>query len=145
MELNNKFKNTVNPNVNEFDMDKVKEMVRLSNLEDMDSYDNDTKILEFFEKVFLDDKSMDDGLSAVKEMVDNFIGQLVSEGNFDEDSPEGKISIYKLYPFFDLEDRITVKIIYLSIKYFYKNQLESSYKIRQNPNYIRICLTFDKK
>ncbi|QSJ04125.1 hypothetical protein vBSscSF1_54 [Staphylococcus phage vB-SscS-F1] len=144
MELNN-INNSGNSNVNEFDMDKVKEMVRLSNLDDMDSYDNDTKILEFFEKVFLDDKSMEDGMSAVKEMVDNFIGQLVSEGNFDEDSPEGKISIYKLYPFFDLEDRITVKIIYLSIKYFYKNQLEASYKIRQNPNHIRICLTFNKK
>lgn len=144
MELNN-VNNTGNSNVNEFDMDKVKEMVRLSNLEDMDSYDNDTKILEFFKKVFLDDESIEDGMSAVKKMIDSFIKQLVSEGNYDEDSEEGKISIYKLYPFFDLEDRITVKIIYLSIKYFYKNQLEASYKIRQNPNYIRICLTFDKK
>lgn len=145
MELNNRIDNAGNPNVNEFDMNKVKEMVILSNLEDMDSYDNDTKILEFFKKVFLDDKSMDDGLSAVKEMVDNFIGQLVSEGNYDEDSAEGKISIYKLYPFYGLEDRITVKIIYLSIKYFYKNQLEASYKLYQNPNHIKICLTFDKK
>lgn len=132
-------------NVNEFDMNKVKEMVNLSNLEDMDSYDNDTKILEFFKKVFSDDVSMDYGLSSVKEMVDGFIGQLVSEGNYDEDSTEGKISIYKLYPFYGLEDRITVKIIYLSIKYFYKNQLEASYKIRQRPDYVRICLTFDEE
>lgn len=144
MELNN-VNNAGNSNINEFDMDKVKEMVRLSNLEDMDSYDNDAKILEFFKKVFSDDESMDNGMSAVKEMVDKFIGQLVSEGDFDEDSPEDKISIYKLYPYFDLEDKITVKIIYLSIKYFYKNQLEASYKIRQNPNHIRICLTFNKK
>lgn len=133
-------------NVNDFDMDKVKEMVRLSNLEDMDSYDNDTKILEFFKRVFSDDVSMDYGLSSVKEMVDRFIGQLVTEGDYShKDSAEGKISVYKLYPFYDLEDRITVKIIYLSIKYFYKNQLEASYKIHQNPNYIKICLTFDEE
>ena len=36
MELNN-VNNAEGSNVNEFDMDKVKEMVRLSNLEDMDS------------------------------------------------------------------------------------------------------------
>lgn len=145
MELNNSIDNAGNPNVNEFDMNKVKEMVKLSNLEDMDSYDNDTKILEFFKRVFSDDVSMNQGLSDVKEMVDSFIGQLVSEGNYDEDSEEGKISIYKLYPFYGLEDRITVKIIYLSIKYFYKNQLEASYKIRQIPDYVRICLTFDEE
>ena len=144
MELNN-VNNAEGSNVNEFDMDKVKEMVRLSNLEDMDSYDSDTKILEFFKRVFSDDVSMNQGLFNVKEMVDSFIGQLVSEGNYDEDSEEGKISIYKLYPFYGLEDRITVKIIYLSIKYFYKNQLESSYKIRQRPDYVRICLTFDEE
>ncbi len=133
-------------NVNEFDMNKVKEMVRLSNLEDMDSYDDDTKITDFFKRVFLDDESMGDGMIAVKEMVDKFIGELVSEGEYSqEDSSEGKISIYKLYPFYGLEDRITVKIIYLSIKYFYKNQLEASYKIYQKPNYIRICLTFDEE
>lgn len=132
-------------NANEFDMDKVKEMIRLSNLEDMDSYDNDTKILEFFKKVFLDDESMDEGMSAVKEMVDKFIGQLVSEGNYDGDSAEGKTSIYKRYPFYDLEDRITVKIIYLSIKYFYKNKLETLYELYQNPNYIKIYLTFDEE
>ena len=144
MELNN-VNNAEGSNVNEFDMDKVKEMVRLSNLEDMDSYDSDTKILEFFKKVFSDDESMNQGLFNVKEMVDSFIGQLVSEGNYGEDSEEGKISIYKLYPFYGLEDRITVKIIYLSIKYFYKNQLEASYKIRQRPDYVRICLTFDEE
>lgn len=144
MELNN-VNNAEGSNVNEFDMDKVKEMVRLSNLEDMDSYDSDTKILEFFKRVFSDDVSMNQGLFNVKEMVDSFIGQLVSEGNYDEDSEEGKISIYKLYPFYGLEDRITVKIIYLSIKYFYKNQLEASYKIRQRPDYVRICLTFDEE
>lgn len=132
-------------NVNEFDMDKVKEMVRLSNLEDMDSYDDDTKILEFFKRVFSDDVSMDYGLSSVKKMVDGFIEELVSEGNYDEDSAEGKISIYKLYPFYGLEDRITVKIIYLSIKYFYKNQLETLYKLYQNPDYIEICLIFDEE
>ena len=143
MELNN-INNAKNSNVNEFDMDKVKEMVRLSNLEDMDSYDSDDKILEFFKKAFTDDKSLNEGIVIVKEMVDDFIKQLfLEEDYYQKNSIESKISMYKLYPFYDLKDKMTIKIIYLSIKYFYKNQLEASYELYQNPNHVKICLTFD--
>ena len=142
MELNN-VNNAEGSNVNEFDMDKVKEMVRLSNLEDMDSYDSDTKILEFFKKAFSNDKALDEGIVTVKEMVDNFIEQSFLEEDYYQE--ESKISMYKLYPFYDIKDKMTIKIIYLSIKYFYKNQLESSYELYQNPNHVKICLTFDEE
>lgn len=142
MELNN-VNNAEGSNVNEFDMDKVKEMVRLSNLEDMDSYDSDTKILEFFKKAFSNDKALDEGIVAVKEMVDDFIEQSFLEEDYYQE--ESKISMHKLYPFYDIKDKMTIKIIYLSIKYFYKNQLEASYELYQNPNHVKICLTFDEE
>ena len=142
MELNN-VNNAKGSNVNEFDMDKVKEMVRLSNLEDMDSYDSDTKILEFFKKAFSNDKALDEGIVTVKEMVDDFIEQSFLEEDYYKE--ESKISMYKLYPFYDIKDKMTIKIIYLSIKYFYKNQLEASYELYQNPNHVKICLTFDEE
>lgn len=142
MELNN-VNNAEGSNVNEFDMDKVKEMVRLSNLEDMDSYDGDTKILEFFKKAFSNDKALDEGIVTVKEMVDDFIEQSFLEEDYYQE--ESTISMYKLYPFYDIKDKMTIKIIYLSIKYFYKNQLEASYELYQNPNHVKICLTFDEE
>ena len=76
-------------------------------------------------------------------MVDDFIEQSFLEEDYYQE--ESKISMYKLYPFYDIKDKMTIKIIYLSIKYFYKNQLEASYELYQNPNHVKICLAFDEE
>lgn len=126
-----------------FDMDRYRELIELSNLEDMDSYYSKEEITEFFHKVFEDNLSLDEGLERLKVLIDEFIEELTTKGTIsEEDTTQGKPTIYKMFPFYDLKDMITVKIMYLSINYFYRESVNTDYTVYENPDHIKITLTF---
>lgn len=124
-------------------MDRYRELIELSNLEDMDSYYSKEEITEFFHKVFEDNLSLNEGLDRLKVLVDKFIEELTTKGTIsEEDTTQGKPTIYKMFPFYDLKDMITVKIMYLSINYFYRESVNTDYTVYESPDHIKITLTF---
>lgn len=118
--------------------ERKKQLLELGSLNNLNDYQSNQDIIKFFKDVTDDMESYYNNMKKLKDNADEMLNDLTTE------SYEGKNEIFKLYPFNSLVDKLTIKSLYLSLKYYYGEELDISYTIYTNPDYLKMSLKSTK-
>lgn len=131
-------------NTRDFDIQKFKYLVKVSDLENMDTYQSNAEILIFFQSVLDVNADFEDELEKIKKLTNEFLLELIEEStlSIDENGKESWSSLYKTFPHNGIAERLTIKSIYLGLRYFYRDDIKISYNLYNNPDYVKIKMTF---
>lgn len=118
--------------------ERKKQLLELGSLNNLNDYQSNQDIIKFFKDITDDMESYYNNMKKLKDNADEMLNDLTTE------SYEGKNEIFKLYPFNSLVDKLTIKSLYLSLKYYYGEDLDISYTIYTNPEYLKMSLKSTK-
>lgn len=117
--------------------ERKKQLLELGSLNNLNDYQSNQEIIKFFKDITDDMESYYNNMKKLKNNADEMLNDLTK-------GYERKNEIYRLYPFNSLVDKLTIKSLYLSLKYYYGEELDISYTIYRNPDYLKISLKSTK-
>lgn len=118
--------------------ERKKQLLELGSLNNLNDYQSNQDIIKFLKNITDDMESYYSNMKKLKDNADEMLNDLTIEGY------EGKNEICRLYPFNSLADKLTIKSLYLSLKYYYGEELDISYTVYRNPDYLKMSLKSTK-
>lgn len=116
--------------------ERKKQLLELGSLNNLNDYQSNQDIIKFLKDITDDMESYYNNMKKLKDNADEILNDLTIE--------EEKNKIYRLYPFNSLVDKLTIKSLYLSLKYYYGEELDISYTVYRDPDYLKISLKSTK-